>query len=107
MMVSINGLPSAGIPRSNRASKAKKKSVSDAQASSSSSQVTSLGQTTKVATAVAHSIHHMSDADMHDANLQYDLPEGRGRKAMEEYLDVMNQARREELAQMLGVDIYI
>ncbi|EEY44479.1 hypothetical protein VMA_002545 [Vibrio mimicus VM223] len=39
--------------------------------------------------------------------MQYDLPEGRARKAMEEYLDVMNQARKEELAQLLGVDIYI
>ena len=100
-MVSINGLPPAGIPRSNRANKAKKKEVSDAKASAS------VGTTSKVATAVAHSIHQMSDADMHNANLQYDLPEGRGRKAMEEYLDVMNQSRREELAQLLGVDIYI
>ncbi|NCO47198.1 MAG: chromosome partitioning protein ParA, partial [Vibrio sp.] len=35
------------------------------------------------------------------------LPEGRSRKAMEEYMDVMNQAKKEELAQLLGVDIYI
>ncbi|MFA0423475.1 chromosome partitioning protein ParA, partial [Vibrio sp. 10N.222.54.A1] len=32
---------------------------------------------------------------------------GRGRKAMEEYMDVMNQAKKEELAKLIGVDIYI
>ncbi|ENC9835031.1 chromosome partitioning protein ParA [Vibrio fluvialis] len=99
-MVSINGLPPARIPGANRASKAKKKN----EASKGSSEV---AQTTKVATAVSNSIRQMDPSDIHRAQVQYDLPEGRSRKALEEYMDVMNQARKEELAQMLGVDIYI
>ncbi|ADT87603.1 chromosome segregation ATPase [Vibrio furnissii CIP 102972] len=66
-----------------------------------------MAQTTKVATAVSNSIRHVDPADINRAQLQYDLPEGRSRKALEEYMDVMNRARKEELAQMLGVDIYI
>lgn len=99
-MVSINGLPPARIPNTNRASKAKKKNA----LAKGTSEV---AQTTKVATAVANSIRQMEPSDIHRAQVQYDLPEGRSRKALEEYLDVMHQARREELAQMLGVDIYI
>lgn len=67
----------------------------------------SVSSTSKVATAVAESIRQVNESDIHRAQVQYDLPEGRGRKAMEEYLNVMNQARKEELAQLLGVDIYI
>ncbi|MDW2167201.1 chromosome partitioning protein ParA, partial [Vibrio sp. 2099] len=43
----------------------------------------------------------------HRAQVQYDLPEGNARKAMEQYMDVMNRAKKEELAQLLGVDIYV
>jgi hypothetical protein len=49
----------------------------------------------------------MSEAEYQQAKVQYDLPEGRSRKALDEYMKVMNNARREELAQMLGVDIFI
>ena len=42
---------------------------------------------------------------IHKAQVQYDLPEGRGRRAMEEYMDVMNQAKKEELAKLIGVGI--
>ncbi|GAK87694.1 UPF0325 protein YaeH [Vibrio ponticus] len=59
------------------------------------------------ANAVAHTIRHVQESDIHKAQIQYDLPEGRSRKAMEEYMRVMNQAKRDELIQMLGVDIYI
>lgn len=100
-MVSINGLPPS-IPGPNRANKAGKKNEvkkTDPQSS--------VAQPSKVANAVAHTIRHVNESDIHKAQVQYDLPEGRGRKAMEEYMNVMNQAKRDELSMMLGVDIYI
>ncbi|KGY11975.1 chromosome partitioning protein ParA [Vibrio tubiashii] len=100
-MVSINGLPPS-LPGPNKANKANKKS--EVKKSEDKSPVS---QPTKVANAVAHSIRHVSESEIHRAQVQYDLPEGRSRKAMEEYMDVMHQAKREELSQMLGVDIYI
>ncbi|WP_038172898.1 MULTISPECIES: hypothetical protein [Vibrio] len=100
-MVSINGLPPS-IPGPNRANKANKKN--EANKSQNQSPVS---QPSKVANAVAHSIRHVNESDIHKAQVQYDLPEGRGRKAMQEYLNVLNQNKREELSQMLGVDIYI
>ncbi|QXO19171.1 MULTISPECIES: chromosome partitioning protein ParA [Vibrio] len=99
-MVSINGLPPARIPGGHRTSKAKKKPQADHAASE-------VAQTSKVATAVSHSIRHMDASDFQRAQVQYDLPEGRSRKALEEYMDIMNHSRKEELAQLLGVDIYI
>ena len=100
-MVSINGLPPS-IPGPNRANKANKKN----EANKSQNQ-SSVSQPSKVANAVAHSIRHVNESDIHKAQVQYDLLEGRGRKAMQEYLNVLNQNKREELSQMLGVDIYI
>ena len=98
-MVSINGLPPS-IPGPNRASKAKK-------GQGKKSESTELAAPSKLATAVSQSIRHVDEADIRGAQLHYDLPEGRARKAMEEYMDVMNRAKKEELAQLLGVDIYI
>ncbi|MDE1234052.1 chromosome partitioning protein ParA [Vibrio aestuarianus] len=101
-MVSINGLPPSIVPGSNKTNRANKKNEvrkGDTKAA--------VGPTTKVANAVSHSIRQVQEADIQRATLEYDLPEGRARKAMEEYMDVMNQAKKEELAQMLGVDIYI
>lgn len=100
-MVSINGLPPS-VPGPNRANKANKKNEVK-----KSSDKTPVSQPSKVANAVAHSIRHVSDSELHKAQVQYDLPQGRGRKAMEEYMNVMTQAKRDELSQMLGVDIYI
>lgn len=100
-MVSINGLPPS-VPGPNRANKTNKKNEVK-----KSADKTAVGQPTKVANAVAHSIRHVNESDIHKAQVQYDLPEGRGRKAMEEYMGVMNQAKRDELSQLLGVDIYI
>ncbi|MGD8231153.1 chromosome partitioning protein ParA [Vibrio sp. TRT 1302] len=100
-MVSINGLPPS-VPGPNRANKTNKKNEVK-----KSSDKTPVSQPSKVANAVAHSIRHVSESELHKAQVQYDLPEGRGRKAMEEYMNVMTQAKRDELSQMLGVDIYI
>jgi hypothetical protein len=100
-MVSINGLPPS-VPGPNRANRTNKKNEVK-----KSSDKTPVSQPSKVANAVAHSIRHVNESDLHKAQVQYDLPEGRGRKAMEEYMSVMTQAKRDELSQMLGVDIYI
>ncbi|EGA68565.1 hypothetical protein VISI1226_21294 [Vibrio sinaloensis DSM 21326] len=98
-MVSINGLPPS-LPGPNKANKAGKKNEVNKDKNP-------VGQPTKVANAVAHTIRHVSESEVHKAQIQYDLPEGRSRKAMEEYMNVMHQAKRDELSQMLGVDIYI
>lgn len=100
-MVSIHGLPAAvpGLKKANKASKQSKINKSQSQQSAN--------QTSKVANAVAHTIRYVQESDIHKAQIQYDLPEGRSRKALEEYMRVMNQAKRDELIQMLGVDIYI
>ena len=104
-MVSINGLPPSIVPSSgktNKTSKASKKSeIKKGQSS------TSVGQTTQVANAVSHSIRQINESDIHRAQVQYDLPEGQSRKAMQAYLSVMTQSKRDELAKLLGVDIYI
>lgn len=100
-MVSINGLPPS-LPGPNKANKTGKKNEVK-----KTNDKTPVSQPTKVANAVAHSIRHVNESEIHRAQVQYDLPEGRSRKAMEEYMDVMHQAKREELSQMLGVDIYI
>ncbi len=101
-MASINGLPPALVPGANRTTKTNKKSQVK-----KSQQKQPVGQPSKVANAVAHSIKQVDESQIHRAQIQYDLPEGRARKAMEEYMGVMNQAKKEELARLLGVDIYI
>ncbi|MGF1752051.1 chromosome partitioning protein ParA [Vibrio makurazakiensis] len=100
-MVSINGLPPSigNTQKTNRTNKKNEVKKGDAKHS--------VGQPTKVANAVSHSIRHVQESDIHKAQIQYDLPEGRGRRALEEYMDVMNQSKKEELAKLLGVDIYI
>ncbi|QMV13979.1 chromosome partitioning protein ParA [Vibrio spartinae] len=102
-MVSIQGLPPSRIPGTGKSSKsAKAKRQGDTSGAASGTY-----EPTPVANAVTHSMRAMKETERFQENLQYDLPEGRARKALEEYFGVMNQARREELAQMLGVDIYI
>ncbi len=102
-MVSIHGLPSIANQRKTQKAKANK-AVSKGSTSSNSTSTT---QVTKVAQAVSHSVKHLSQADISKAQIHYDLPEGRSKKALDEYMSVMNQAKREELQQLLGVDIYI
>ncbi|WP_295899584.1 chromosome partitioning protein ParA [uncultured Vibrio sp.] len=101
-MASINGLPPSIVPGSTKTNKTTKKNeVKKGQTP------TSVGQPTQVANAVSNSIRHVSESDIHRAQVQYDLPEGQSRKAMQEYLSVMTQSKRDELAKLLGVDIYI
>ncbi len=98
-MASINGLPNVVVPNTHKTRKSSKGKNEQGRQP--------VGQPTKVANAVAQTIRHVDESEIHRAQIQYDLPEGRSRKAMEEYLGVLNQAKKEELAQLLGVDIYI
>lgn len=99
-MVSINGLPQS-LPGSEKTSKARRRpkphnDVADVSMHKSA-----------VANAVEHSVRAMSEPEIEASQLNYDLPEGKSRKALQQYYTVMNHAQREELAQMLGLDIYI
>ncbi len=108
-MVSVNGspnprLPGIGISPADRSEKASSASASD-KASSSVPALTSTPNA--VASAVALSVKAQKNADFQQDRVQYDLPEGKSRKALQEYFSVMSQSRRDELAQMLGVDMYV
>ncbi|WP_375753199.1 chromosome partitioning protein ParA [Vibrio sp. HN007] len=98
-MVTIQGLPTTVISKPQ-----KSKKRDEVKKDTSQSSVT---QTTKVANAVSQSIHNIRESDIEKARIQYDLPEGSSRKALEEYMEVLNRAKKEELAQLVGVDIYI
>ena len=98
-MVTVNGLSPALVPNSSKASQ--KGALAREQDAGQGAQAT------KVAQAVSRSVRHVAESDFAKAQVQYDLPEGSSRKAMETYMDVHNQERREELGQLVGVDIYI
>lgn len=98
-MVTIQGLPTTVI---NKPQKSKKRDeVKKEQAQGG------VTQTTKVASAVSQSIRNIRESDIEKAHIQYDLPEGNSRRALQEYMEVLNRAKKEELAQLVGVDIYI
>lgn len=97
-MVIINGLPPTRITNSKKTDK--KPSVNQEGRDGGS-------QTSKVAQAVSQSIRPAKESDIEKARLQYDLPEGHSRKAMEAYINMLNQSKKEELAQLAGVDLYI
>lgn len=103
-MVSINGLPpSAGLPGPNRASRAQGKDNKP----SSANDARPATHPTAVANAVSRSLKSVNETELENNQIHYDLPEGKSRRALEEYYAVSNQARKDELTQMLGVDIYI
>ncbi|WP_434355889.1 chromosome segregation ATPase [Parasalinivibrio latis] len=95
-MVRIQGLPA----QVNRPSLNKKKSpnTDDAQ---------SAPQPSEVAAAVARGIRNPEMAGEAHAQVHYDLPDGKSRQALSEYLSVMNQQKRDELIAMFGVDIFV
>jgi hypothetical protein len=98
----------AAVNSSSRAESTNQSSLSGANSSKASS--VALARSTSpnaVASAVALSVKAMKSADYQQSQVQYDSPEGKSRKALEAYFGVMSQAKREELAQMLGVDMYI
>lgn len=98
-MVTINGLTPAVIQKNQKATK--KGALKKEQAGDG------VVQTTKVAAAVSQSIRQLSESELEKVQIQYDLPEGQSRKAMEEYMDIYNRSKKEELAKLIGVDIYI
>ncbi|MBB1312582.1 MULTISPECIES: hypothetical protein [Aliivibrio] len=99
-MVSIQGLPPALIQKQQAVGKKN-------QVKKAGGDKASVSQPSQVAKAVTNHIKHLDASAYADSRLQYDLPEGRNRHAMEEYMDIMLQKRREELAQLVGVDLYI
>jgi len=100
-MVSINGLPPPS--RSNKISRPRRSSKPEA----SSDQAKQIHRPTAVASAVSKSLHSIDESQLNDNHIHYDGPEAKSRKALQEYYAVLNQAKRDELTQMLGVDIYI
>ncbi|MCW8327538.1 hypothetical protein MD588_01815 [Photobacterium sp. SDRW27] len=64
-------------------------------------------QTTVVAKAVAKSVRDPELIQDAHAKIQYDQPEGRNRQAMDSYMGVMYQNRKDELSSLVGVDVYV
>ncbi|MGX9418907.1 chromosome partitioning protein ParA [Vibrio sp. WJH972] len=82
-------------------------STQPAHIADNQSVITSPSSKNAVASAVALSVKAMKSDDYQQSQVQYDLPEGKSRKAMQQYFDVMSHNKREELSQMLGVDMYV
>ena len=102
-MVSIHGLPPALVQN---------QKVQKQQAVGKKNQVKKTDGSTamvasKVAKAVTTQVKQLNASEYANSRIHYDLPEGGNRKAMEEYMDIMLHKRREELAQLVGVDLYI
>lgn len=112
-MVAINGSTGPLLPNSKTSTEHSSKvssSASSSQATAANSSASSSSAPSSpnaVANAVALSVKAQKNSAFQDAQVQYDAPEGKSRKALQEYFAVMSQAKREELEQMLGVDMYV
>lgn len=97
-MVSIRGLPQPiqGPGKTGRKPNNKKAETNK-----------DVAQPSKVATAVSKGIRNPERAEEAYQNIHYDLPDGRSRQALATYMDVKNQARRDELIAMFGVDVFV
>ena len=104
-MVSIHGLPPALVQ--NRKVQKQQAVGKNNQVKKANGSQAMVAQPSKVATAVTNQVKQLNASEYANYRLQYDLPGGGNRKAMEEYMDIMLQKRREELAQLVGVDLYI
>ncbi|MEZ8142204.1 chromosome segregation ATPase [Enterovibrio norvegicus FF-33] len=96
-MVSIHGLPQP-IQRPSNAGRKK------SQKASNSAEVT---QPSVVAKAVSQGIRHPELAQDAHQQIHYDVPDGRSRHALLSYMEVKNQARREEIMALFGVDVFV
>lgn len=103
-MVSIHGLPPALVQ--NQKVQKQQAVGKNNQVKKANGSKAMVAQPSKVATAVTNQVKQLNASEYANSRLQYDLPEGGNRKAMEEYMDIMLQKRREELAQLVGVDLY-
>lgn len=108
-MVSINGSPNPLLPSGSASSADRSAKASSASASANASTAVAplASSPNAIASAVALSVKERKNADFQQNQVQYDMPQGKSRKALQEYFAVMSQAQREELAQMLGVDMYV
>lgn len=103
-MVSINRLPPTVISNNRKVNNRKVNKKEPIKESNTTHNASKAALVTSASEA-SHSVQHLSEYDQ--TQLQYDLPEGHSRKALEQYMSVMNQTKREELTQLLGVDMYI
>ncbi|WP_299014642.1 hypothetical protein [uncultured Photobacterium sp.] len=62
---------------------------------------------TVVAKAVASSVRDPEVIKDAHARIQYDQPDGKNREALNSYMGVMHQARKDELSSLVGVDVYV
>lgn len=60
-----------------------------------------------VAKAVAKSVRDPELIQDAHAKIQYDQPEGKHRQALDSYMGVMYQNRKDELSSLVGVDVYV
>ncbi len=94
-MTRINGLSHSPLPLSKARHEAKPENFEHT------------ANRTAVAKVVSQQLRVVPEETIQQAKIEYDLPEGDNRQALEQYHQVFTQARREELAQLMGVDIYI
>ena len=94
-MVSIQRLPpSLHSPQKPRANKPETASAITTQPS-------------VVAKAVAKSVRDPELIRDAHSKIQYDQPEGKHRQALDSYMGVMYQSRKDELSELVGVDVYV
>ncbi|AJR07954.1 hypothetical protein C9J03_14565 [Photobacterium gaetbulicola] len=93
-MVSIQRLP-VTIPQAPSKTKLARNSVLDAS------------EPTPVAKAVAQFVRDPEVLSAAHSHIHYDQPEGKNRQALESYLGVMHQQKRDELSMLVGVDVYV
>jgi len=62
---------------------------------------------TVVAKAVAKSVRDPELIQDAHSRIQYDEPEGKHRQALDSYMGVMYQNRKDELSALVGVDVYV
>ena len=101
-MSSINGLSSAGMAGVRQTTTVTKK-----QATANTATPQSTTAPSKVARAVSQSIHAVDESQIRRAQVHYDLPQGHARKAMDTYMGVLHHAKKDQLAQLIGVDLYV
>ncbi|MFD2180083.1 chromosome segregation ATPase [Veronia pacifica] len=95
-MVAIHGLPQPISRPSDRTSH----SQPSVEADNGRNQ-------TIVARAVSKGLKNPEMAGDAYQQIHYDRPDGRGQNALASYHDVQNQAKREQLEDLFGVDIYV
>ncbi|UXI02105.1 hypothetical protein [Photobacterium sp. TY1-4] len=96
-MVSIQRLPTA-IPAT------QKNPVHQPDRAATSAQP---AEPTGGAKAAAKTVANPALLQQAHANIQYDQPEGKHREALDSYLGVMHQSRKEALSDLVGVDVYV